>query len=275
MLLMFGVGLHFSLDDLLAVRRIALPGAVAADRRGDRARHGRRRRSGAGALGAGHGVRAGAVGGEHGGAAAGAGGARRARVGQRPHRRRLARGRGPGDGAGAGAAAAARRLARRQPAPTARRRRACWSTLAITLAQGRRVRRADAGRRPARLSLAAVAGGAHRLARAVHAVRRRRGGRHRLRLGRSCSACRSRSAPSSPAWCCASRSSATAPPRSRCRCATPSRCCSSSRSACCSTRSVLVDEPLQVLAVVAIIMSASRWPRSRWCSPSAIRSTPR
>ena len=28
MLLMFGVGLHFSLDDLLAVRRIALPGAV-------------------------------------------------------------------------------------------------------------------------------------------------------------------------------------------------------------------------------------------------------
>ena len=29
MLLMFGVGLHFSLSDLLAVRRIALPGAVA------------------------------------------------------------------------------------------------------------------------------------------------------------------------------------------------------------------------------------------------------
>ena len=28
MLLMFGVGLHFSLDDLLAVRRIALPGAI-------------------------------------------------------------------------------------------------------------------------------------------------------------------------------------------------------------------------------------------------------
>jgi len=28
MLLMFGVGLHFSLDDLLAVRKIALPGAV-------------------------------------------------------------------------------------------------------------------------------------------------------------------------------------------------------------------------------------------------------
>jgi CPA2 family monovalent cation:H+ antiporter-2 len=29
MLLMFGVGLHFSLDELLAVRRIALPGAIA------------------------------------------------------------------------------------------------------------------------------------------------------------------------------------------------------------------------------------------------------
>ncbi|HET7240545.1 MAG TPA: cation:proton antiporter, partial [Gemmatimonadales bacterium] len=28
MLMMFGVGLHFSLDDLLAVRRIAIPGAV-------------------------------------------------------------------------------------------------------------------------------------------------------------------------------------------------------------------------------------------------------
>jgi predicted Kef-type K+ transport protein len=28
MLLMFGVGLHFSLDDLLSVKKIALPGAV-------------------------------------------------------------------------------------------------------------------------------------------------------------------------------------------------------------------------------------------------------
>jgi monovalent cation:H+ antiporter-2, CPA2 family len=30
MLLMFGVGLHFSVDDLLAVRRIAIPGAILA-----------------------------------------------------------------------------------------------------------------------------------------------------------------------------------------------------------------------------------------------------
>src|SRR5688572_1328303 len=29
MLLMFGVGLHFSLQDLLAVRKIAIPGAIA------------------------------------------------------------------------------------------------------------------------------------------------------------------------------------------------------------------------------------------------------
>src|SRR5512145_936783 len=28
MLLMFGVGLHFSIDDLLAVRKLAIPGAV-------------------------------------------------------------------------------------------------------------------------------------------------------------------------------------------------------------------------------------------------------
>src|SRR3954465_15779131 len=28
MLLMFGVGLHFSIDDLLAVKRIAIPGAI-------------------------------------------------------------------------------------------------------------------------------------------------------------------------------------------------------------------------------------------------------
>ncbi|MEO6408357.1 MAG: hypothetical protein ABIO45_06335, partial [Burkholderiaceae bacterium] len=32
MLLMFGVGLHFSIDDLLAVRKIALPGAGASSR---------------------------------------------------------------------------------------------------------------------------------------------------------------------------------------------------------------------------------------------------
>ena len=37
-LLMFGVGIHFSIGDLLAVRRIALPGAIGPDRRRHRAR---------------------------------------------------------------------------------------------------------------------------------------------------------------------------------------------------------------------------------------------
>ncbi len=44
------------------------------------------------------------------------------------------------------------------------------------------------------------------------------------------------SAPSLPAWCLTNPSSATAPPMTPCRCATPSRCCSSSPSACCLTR---------------------------------------
>ena len=79
MLLMFGVGLHFSLDDLLAVRKIALPGALVqiavATALGAVVAHvlglePRRRAR----------VRPGAVGGEHGGAAAGAGGPRRAGV---------------------------------------------------------------------------------------------------------------------------------------------------------------------------------------------------
>ena len=73
MLLMFGVGLHFSLKDLMEVRRIALPGAILqiAAATGDG------RRAGA-PVGLeprrGPGVRAGAVGGQHRGAAAGAGG---------------------------------------------------------------------------------------------------------------------------------------------------------------------------------------------------------
>lgn len=39
-LLMFGVGLHFSLKDLMAVKSIAIPGAIAQDRGGDAAGHG-------------------------------------------------------------------------------------------------------------------------------------------------------------------------------------------------------------------------------------------
>ena len=40
-LLMFGVGLHFHLKDLLAVRKIAIPGAARPDCGGYRARRGR------------------------------------------------------------------------------------------------------------------------------------------------------------------------------------------------------------------------------------------
>ena len=68
---------------------------------------------------------------------------------------------------------------------------------------GRGVRRADAGRRPARVPVAAGAGGAHRLARAVHAVRASRSRSASPTARPSCSACRSRSARSSPAWSCA------------------------------------------------------------------------
>ena len=47
-LLMFGVGLHFSPRDLMAVRGIAVPGAVVPDRGGDGPRRARSRTSGAG-----------------------------------------------------------------------------------------------------------------------------------------------------------------------------------------------------------------------------------
>ena len=73
MLMMFGVGLHFSIQDLLAVRRIAIPGAIV--------QIGVATALGAAtalwwgwSAGARAGVRAGALSGQHGGAAQGAGG---------------------------------------------------------------------------------------------------------------------------------------------------------------------------------------------------------
>ena len=48
--------------------------------------------------------------------------------------------------------------------------------------------------------------------------------------------CRSRWARFSPAWCCASRPCRTGQRKNRCRCATRFRSCSSSRWACCSIR---------------------------------------
>ena len=67
------------------------------------------------------------------------------------------------------------------------------------------------GRRP-RHPVAADAGRAHPVARAVHAGRPRHRPRHRRRRRRRSSACRWRSAPSWPAWSSAAPSSACAPP---------------------------------------------------------------
>jgi CPA2 family monovalent cation:H+ antiporter-2 len=72
-LLMFGVGLHFSLKDLLAVRRHRAARRHHADRGRDRARRGPRA-AGAGPGRPPAGVRPRAVGRQHGGAAARAGG---------------------------------------------------------------------------------------------------------------------------------------------------------------------------------------------------------
>ena len=201
MLLMFGVGLHFSFDDLLSVRRIALPGAIVQI-------------AVATALGAGvatlwgwssrrrHRVRARALGREHGRAAARARGPRRARIGQRPHRGRLAGGRGPGDGAGAGAAAAARRP---RSAATPARTAAADGGLLHAVARHARPRSAAfvalmlvVGRRlfPWLLWQVARTGSRELFTLCVDRGR----GRHRLRRRPRCSASPSRWAPSSPAW---------------------------------------------------------------------------
>ena len=58
----------------------------------------------------------------------------------------------------------------------------------------------------------------------------------------------------------------------RCRCATRSRCCSSSRSACCSTRACWSSEPLQVLARGGDHRGRQVARRGRcWCCCCAIR----
>ncbi len=71
-LLMFGVGLHFSLDDLMKVRLIAVPGAVVQIAIATLMGWGLAALLGW-SSGGGAGLRAGPVGRQHGGAAAGAG----------------------------------------------------------------------------------------------------------------------------------------------------------------------------------------------------------
>ena len=173
-LLMFGVGLHFSLDDLLAVRAIAVPGAIGQIAVATAARHGPRLRCWAGrsarglVFGLALSVASTVV------LLRALQERRHARHRARPHRRRLADRRGPGDGAGAGAAAGAGRRcsaagaagagARRSPACSAR-------ASAITLGKvGAFVALMLVGR-PAGDPLVLHAGRPHRLARAVHAWR--------------------------------------------------------------------------------------------------------
>ena len=87
----------------------------------------------------------------------------------------------------------------------------CWCRSALTLAQGGGLRRADAGRRPAGDPLGA-APGRRRAARASSSPWRCWRWRSASPSVRpSSSGCHSRSAPSSPAWCWRSPSSATAP----------------------------------------------------------------
>ena len=118
-LLMFGVGIHFSIRDLLAVRAGGRPGRPRPDPGRD---HRRAPRSGiAPGLGARRwrGARSVDLGGQHGRPAAGAHRARRAGLRPGPRRRRLAHRRGPVHGRGAGAAAEHRAAARRHRYRTA------------------------------------------------------------------------------------------------------------------------------------------------------------
>ena len=190
MLLMFGVGLHFSLADLLAVRRMALPGALV--------QMGVATALSAGVAHAwGWGLGAGLVFGLALSVAStvvllrALGAARAAPVGQRTDRRGLAGGGGPGDGPGPGLPSPAGRLSGRAagppPAP-ARGSRPGWAGgspapcrpplaeisafVALMLLVG-----------PAPLPLAAVAGGGHRVAGAVRPERGRGRGGDRIRGG--------------------------------------------------------------------------------------------
>ena len=119
-LLMFGVGIHFSINDLLAVRNVAIPGAIGqifvatllGDRARGRPRVGACRRAGA---------RPGGVGREHDRAAAGTRTARRGRLATGTGRHRLADRRRPLHGPRARPAADA-------GADAARRGRRAWPT---------------------------------------------------------------------------------------------------------------------------------------------------
>ncbi len=198
MLMMFGVGLHFSLEDLLAVRRDRHPRRGGADRR----RHGAGRR---------HRTR---VGLEH---------RRRDRL--RPRAVRREHGRAAARAGSRGVLqsvngriavgwlvvedlvvvlvlvllpALAGVLGGTAPIATDGTGSVGWTARGDPR-QGCCVCRAHARRGTPAPPQAAVAGRAHRLARAVYPGGDLRGGRRGLRIRRGCSASPSRSAPSSPA----------------------------------------------------------------------------
>ena len=200
-LLMFGIGLHFSIKDLLAVDAIALPGALAqiavplaacaalallwgwAGRRPPpRPRSVRR---------------------EHGRAAAGSGRARGARPRRGPDRDRLADRPGRRDGAGAGVAAGARRLGRGRSVRAAARMvgDGVGFSARAHAGQGRRLRRPGrswSGRASCHGSSSRWPVPARASCSRCRCWRQRWGS---PMARRSCSGSPSRSARSSPAWC--------------------------------------------------------------------------
>ena len=272
-LLMFGVGLHFSIKDLMAVRKIAIPGALGQIAVatvlgiGDRTPLGlvvRRRPR----------LRPRPLGRQHGGPAPRARGARRPGFRPRPHRRRLADRRGPGHGPGPGPAARAGRPPGRGQPRSRRpdRRRQPAGHPGPHPGQGCPVPGAGPRRRPPRHPLGPGAGRADRLARAVHLVGARDRARHRLRLGRAVRRLlrarrllRRRGA---------ERERLQPPGRRRfpAACRTRSPSCSSSRSACCSTRRSWSASHWRCSSSCSSCCSPSRPPRSRSCCCSAIRS---
>ena len=179
-LLMFGVGLHFSLRDLMAVRGIVVPGALLQIAITGTVGTMPGRWWGL-SVGGAHGARPVARRRQHGRGAQGARGARPARLERGAPRRRMARRGRPRDGAGAGAAArrrrAARRHARRRRTPALRRR-----SRGLDRARDRQRRRVpppDVRRWAPRRAVAPGARRAARLARAVHAHRARDRARRR------------------------------------------------------------------------------------------------
>ena len=221
-LLMFGVGLQFHIEDLLAVRRVAIPGAVAQSAvatllgvlvarafgwdwpAGVDLRHGAGRR-------------------EHGRPHQGPCRSQRPAYAGGPHRGRVARRRRPVHGRGAGAPAAL--------FGTATTAMPLWMALGLT-----------AVKVTALVAFTAIVGTRviPRLLDFVAATRSRElftltvlvialG----IAVGSSLSsACRWPSGLFSPGWWSGDPTTACGPPRRRCRCGTPSRCCSSCPSAC-------------------------------------------